>query len=159
MTEPVFRPPLILDARMQRGFRRWRDFCLTFLLWLGWAYLLLAAIGTFWLPPSVRHLLPAAFYAEREDALMLALACLGAAAIICALMFCHAQLDRRRFVRDRRRSSPPAELAEVAARFGVAEIDLRKWQNQRRLIIHHTQLGHIGRVEDSLVPQPGCGDP
>ncbi len=149
MTDPGrFVPPLILDAASRPRAARWRDAVLTVLLWCGWVYLLLAAVGSLWIPPFVQQLLPVEPPAHPWVVVRIALMCVAVAAFACTLLLLRVIAERRRFAgEDRRRAFPRPDDAAIAADFGVAEADLPGWRAARRLVVHHDAEGHIVGVE------------
>lgn len=145
---PDFEPPLILDAASRSRASRIRDAMLTALLWVLWLYLLLAAVGTLWVPPFVQHLLPVSPPEHPWVVIRLALLNLLVALAVCALMFVRVLLERRRFAGDDRRLgfAPPSE-AEIAAALSLPAADLTHWRAAKRLVVHHDATGRVVEVE------------
>lgn len=145
-----FTPPLILRAASRPRLARLGDALLTLLLWAGWLYLLLAAIGTLWVPPFVQFLLPVAPPAHPWDVLRSTLLCVTVAVILCALMLLRVLLERRRLAReDRRRRFPHPDDATIARDFGVDAAELPRWRAARRLVVLHDVDGRVVRVCDA----------
>ena len=144
----AFDPPLILDAASRPAAARWRDAVLTLLLWGGWAYLLLAAIGTLWVPPFVQHLLPVEPPGNPWSVIRAVLVNLGIAIAVCLAMLLRAQHERRRFAGEDRRLAfalPAPDAVAAALRAPAAEVP--EWRAARRLIVHHDAAGNILRAE------------
>lgn len=145
---PEFVPPLILDAASRPLLLRLRDIVLTVLLWTVWVYLLMAAIGTLWVPPFVQHLLPVEPPEHPWVVLRAALLCVSIAIFVCALMLLRVLFERRKFRgEDRRRYFPRPDDAVIGAAFGVPPGDLPGWRAARRLVVHHDEDGKVTRVE------------
>jgi poly-beta-1,6-N-acetyl-D-glucosamine biosynthesis protein PgaD len=147
-TPQDFVAPLILDAESRPLPLLLRDIVLTMLLWAGWLYLLLAAIGTLWMPPFVQHLLPVEPPERPWIVLRAALLCISIAIFVCALMLLRVLFERRKFRgEDRRRYFPRPDDAVIGAAFGVPAADLPAWRTARRLVVHHDEEGRIMGVE------------
>lgn len=143
-----FDPPLILDAASRPRAARWRDGALTLLLWAGWFYLLMAALGTLWVPPFVQHLLPVEPPDRPWEVIRVALINLGIAAAICGLMLARAQRERRRFAgEDRRLAFQVPTTQEVAAALQAPAAEVPAWRAARRLVVHHDSAGRVVRAE------------
>lgn len=143
-----FVAPLILSASAPRGMARLRDATLTTMLWVGWAYLLVAAIGCVWVPPFVEYLLPITASGVAGPTIVIVLACLVGGLSTTALVLGRALRDRRRFAgADRRRAPPAATDAEVAATLGAQALDLQALRAARRIVLHHGADGRIERAE------------
>ncbi|WP_198376942.1 poly-beta-1,6-N-acetyl-D-glucosamine biosynthesis protein PgaD [Neoroseomonas rubea] len=143
-----FVPPLILDAASRPLLLRLRDIILTSLLWAGWLYLLLAAIGAVWVPPFVQHMLPVEPPDHPWLVLRAALLCVSIAVFVCALMLIRVLFERRKFRgEDRRRYFPRPDDAVIGAAFGVPPADLPGWRAARRLVVHHDEEGRVTGVD------------
>lgn len=148
MMAAAFDPPLILDAASRSAAARWRDLGLTAVLWVTWFYLLVAALGTLWVPPFVQHLLPVDPPDRPWTVIQAALANLGIAAALCLVMLLRAQYERRRFAgEDRRLAFPRPAPAEVAAALRAPAEELAAWRAARRLVVHHDATGRVLRAE------------
>lgn len=145
---PHFEPPLILDAASRPRWARIRDAVLTALLWLGWLYLLMAAVGTLWMPPFVQHMLPVSPPENPLEVLRIALINVMVASVVCAWMFVRVLFERRRFAGDDRRLgfAPPSDAA-VAAALSLPSADLTAWRGAKRLVVHHDAAGRVVRAE------------
>ena len=143
-----FRPPLILESGARGRLRRVTDLALTLGLWIGWGYLLAAAVGALWIPPFVHRLLPVAPPDHPWDVIRIGLFCLAGAGVLCVLMLVRTLVDRRRFGgADRRRQQAMLDDVRVGAAFGVAAADLPTWRRARRLVVHFDDQGAIERVD------------
>lgn len=147
-SDTPFTPPLILDAASRPAVLRWRDAVLTVLLWAGWAYLLLAAIGALWVPPFVHRLLPVEPPDNPWQVVRIAALCVITAMLLCSMLLLRVIAERRRYRReDRRRAFPPPDDVALAADFGVPAARLPAWRAARRLVVHHDAEGRVVRVE------------
>lgn len=145
---PDFTPPLILHATSRSRLMRVRDGVVTALLWAGWLYLLIAAIGTLWLPPFVHHLLPVDPPSNPWGVLESAALCAAIAGGVCAVVRWRVSRHRRRFAgEDRRKALPQPDAADLAAEFGVPADDLVVWRRSRRLLVHQDRDGRVVAVE------------
>ena len=145
---PPFHPPLILESGARSRLRRVTDLALTLGLWIGWGYLLAAAVGALWIPPFVHRLLPVAPPDHPWDVIRIGLFCLAGAGVLCVLMLGRTLIDRRRFGGDdRRRQQAMLDDATVAAAFGVGADDLPGWRKARRLVVHFDDQGAIERID------------
>lgn len=143
-----FVPPLILDAASRPQAARWRDAVLTVLLWTGWCYLLVAAVGMVWVPPFVQHLLPVDPPETPEEVVRVAAPCLAVAMLVCAALLVRVIAERRRFAgEDRRRAFPRPDDAALAADFCVPAGALPGWRAARRLVVHYDAEGRVQQVE------------
>lgn len=143
-----FVPPLILDAASRPLLLRLRDVALTVLLWAGWLYLLLAAIGALWVPPFVQHLLPVEPPEHPWVVLRAALLCVSIAIFVCALMLLRVLFERRKFRgEDRRRYFARPDDDVIGAAFGVPPAELPGWRAAKRLVLHHDEDGKVTRVD------------
>lgn len=143
-----FTPPLILDAASRPTAARWRDSVLTVLLWGGWAYLLLAALGALWVPPFVHRLLPVQPPDNPWQVVRIAALCVIIAMVACSVLLLRVIAERRRYRgEDRRRAFPRPDDAALAADFGVPAAGLPAWRAARRLVVHHDAEGRVVRVE------------
>ena len=150
----AFRAPLIL-ASANHGAVRWAtDALVTIVLWLTWAWLLLAALNEVWLPPALRLVLHAVPFAESGGLLSLMLFCGAAGSGVALLISLRALLEQQRFRRaDRRRANALVTGGMLAATFGVDAASLAGWQEARRLVVHHDDAGAVQLVTAGL---PGC---
>lgn len=145
---PPFHPPLILESGARSRLRRVTDLALTLGLWIGWGYLLAAAVGALWIPPFVHKLLPVAPPDHPWEVIRIGLFCLAGAGILCVLMLVRTLVDRRRFGgADRRRRQAMLDDGRVGAAFGVAGEDLPAWRKARRLVVQFDDAGGIERVD------------
>lgn len=143
-----FRAPLILRAASRPRAARLRDAALTGLLWLAWVYLLLAAVGTLWVPPFAHLLLPVEPPGQPWSVIRAAVLMVSIAAVLCALMLLRVVLERRRFAgEDRRRGFPRPDDAVIAPDFGADAANLPAWRAARRLVVHHDAQGRVARVD------------
>lgn len=150
MSEP-FRPPLILDAASRPRVARWRDGLFTLLLWAGWSYLLLAAVGSLWVPPFVQWLLPVEAPEHPWAVIRVALVNLAVAGIVCSVMLLRVVLERRRFAgEDRRLGFPRPSDDEIASALQADCRMLPVWRAARRLVVHHDDAGRVLRVETTV---------
>lgn len=145
-----FTPPLILHATSRSRFMQVRDGVVTALLWVGWLYLLVAAIGALWLPPFVHHLLPVDPPSNPWDVAKAAAVCAAIAGGFSVLVRWRISRHRRRFSgEDRRKALPQPDLADLAVEFGVPADDLAVWRRSRRLVVHQDRNGRVVAVEAS----------
>lgn len=143
-----FSPPLIMHATSRSFAAKTCDLVVTALLWSGWLYLLVAAIGALWMPPFVHLLLPVDPPSSSWDALTTAAVCTVIAAGLCAFVRWRVSLHRRRFAgEDRRRSFPEPQVIDLAMEFDVSAQDLAAWRTSRRLRVHQDEDGRVVEVE------------
>lgn len=139
-----FEAPLILDAPSRGPVAQWRDAVLTGLLWAGWLYLLVAAIGMLWVPPFVHRLLPVSA-PESAWPFLAVLACAAVALGGCLWVLERAMRDRRRFAGGDRRSAPPGVGdGEMGTALGAPTLDLASLRSARSIVLRH---GADGRLE------------
>ncbi len=153
-----FVAPLITRAASRGAIARLRDAALTALLWCGWFYLLVAAVGVFWIPPFVHRLLPVEPPASLWPTLAAALACVAVALLGTLVVAARALRDRARFAAaDRRRATPEPTDAELAAALGAPGLDLAALRQARRVVLHHGADGTGQRVERGWLPAVAPG--
>jgi poly-beta-1,6-N-acetyl-D-glucosamine biosynthesis protein PgaD len=143
-----FTPPLIMHATSRSFAARAGDVAVTVLLWSGWLYLLVAAIGALWVPPFVHRMLPVDPPSSSWDGLRTAAICAVIAAGLCAFVRWRVSRHRRWFAgEDRRRSLPNPEVSDLAVEFDVSAEDLAAWRTSRRLRVHQDEHGRVVGVE------------
>lgn len=146
-----FVAPLILRAASRRRAVVLRDLLVTVVVWCGWLYLLVAAVGVFWIPPFVHELLPVSPPESPWPTIEIVLACAVLALLGTVLIAGRAMLDRRRFAgADRRRAMPDPTDAELAAALDAATLDLAALRAARRIVLHHAP--HRGPESADLAP-------
>lgn len=143
-----FEAPLILDAASRPRLARIADAVLTTLLWAGWAYLLLAAIGSLWIPPFVHRLLPVEPPDDPWTVIRIGLINGGVAALVCIVMYLRVLDEKKRFAGDDRRLgfAPPTD-EQIAAALHAPADQLPAWRAARRLVVHHDETGAVVAVE------------
>jgi poly-beta-1,6-N-acetyl-D-glucosamine biosynthesis protein PgaD len=139
-----FEAPLILDAASRPRLSRIGDAVVTLLLWMGWFYLLLAAIGSLWIPPFVHRLLPVEPPDNPWTVIRIALINAAIAALVCVVMYGRVLREKRLFAGDDRRLgfAPPTD-EQIAAALRAPLADLPAWRSARRLVVHHDDTGAI----------------
>jgi poly-beta-1,6-N-acetyl-D-glucosamine biosynthesis protein PgaD len=150
-----FAAPLILKAPAHRWMAQLRDAVLTVLVWCGWFYLLVASLGTVWVPPFVQVLLPVSAPENPGPLILVVLLCLLAALILMGGMLGRALKDRRRFAgQDRRRETPEPSEPELLEALGVETLDLPALRAARRMVLHHGPDGRVVHAEFGDAPLP-----
>ncbi|WP_237212878.1 poly-beta-1,6-N-acetyl-D-glucosamine biosynthesis protein PgaD [Falsiroseomonas oryziterrae] len=146
--EAPFVAPLILRSGARRRAAMLRDLLLTMLVWCGWLYLLVAAIGVFWLPPFVHELLPVEPPESPRRMIEIVLGCAAVAVLGTVFVAARAMLDRRRFAgADRRRAAPEPTDAQLVAELRAEPIDPAALRAARRIVLHHGAHGVVERAD------------
>ena len=153
-----FTPPLILHAVSRSRLARIGDVVVTALLWAGWLYLLVAAIGALWMPPFVHRMLPVDPPSNPWGILKAVVVYAAIAGGLCATVRWRISLHRRWFAgEDRRRSLVQPDVVTMAADFNVPTEDLATWRISRRLVVYQDHGGHIVAVEQGPLHGQNAG--
>jgi poly-beta-1,6-N-acetyl-D-glucosamine biosynthesis protein PgaD len=144
----TFSAPLIARAASRGELAQALDGALTALLWCGWLYLLVAAVGVFWLPPFVHRLLPVEPPESPLATLLAVLGCAALAVLGTSVIAGRALRDRARFAgTDRPQAASPPADAELARALSAEGQDLGALRRARRIVLHHAADGTLLRAD------------